>query len=106
MLRPDDEQIARELRSRLSSIVTIEEFWVYGSRARGDATDESDFDVYLVVQNLTPALRREIDEVMWKVGFDWDRIITSIVATREQVERGPFGANPLLLAIEREGVAI
>jgi hypothetical protein len=40
------------------------------------------------------------------VGFERDRVITSIVATREQVEHGPFGANPLLQVIEREGIVI
>jgi predicted nucleotidyltransferase len=44
MLGSDDLEIARELRKRLSAFLRIEEFRVYGSRARGDATDESDFD--------------------------------------------------------------
>jgi len=106
MLSPYDQEVARELRKRLSALVKIEEFWVYGSRARGDATDDSDFDVYLVVENLRPSLRQQIDEVICEVGFERDRVISCIVATREQIERGPFGANPLLRVIERQGIAI
>ncbi len=106
MLSPQDDEVARELRGRLSTLVKVEEFWVYGSRARGDASEESDFDVYLVVENLAPLLRRQIDEAVWEVGFERDRVITAIVVTREQIERGPFGANPLLRVIEREGVRI
>ena len=30
----------------------------------------------------------------------------SVVATPDQLEHGPFGANPLLRSIEREGIAI
>jgi len=106
MLSPYDQEVARELRKGLSALVKIEEFWVYGSRARGDATEDSDFDVYLVVEDLTPALRQRIDEVICEVGFERDRVITAIVATRDQIERGPFGANPLLRVIERQGIAI
>jgi len=106
MLSPEDEKVARELRGRLSGFAKIEEFWVYGSRARGDATEESDFDIYLVVEDLTPLSRQKIDEVIWEVGFERDRVITAIVVTRDQIERGPFGANPLLRLIEQEGVAI
>jgi predicted nucleotidyltransferase len=106
MLSPDDQEIARELRKRLSAVVKIEGFWVYGSRARGDATEDSDFDIYLVVEDLTLALRQGIDEVIWEVGFERDRVISAIVATREQVERGPFGANPLLRVIEQQGIPV
>ena len=106
MLSPEDEDVARELRGRLLAFVKVEEFWVYGSRARGDATDDSDFDVYLVVDNLTRTLRQRIDEVVWEVGFERDRVIAAIVVTREQIERGPFGANPLLRVIEREGIQV
>lgn len=106
MLTPEDEDVARELRERLSGLVRIEEFRVYGSRARGDAADDSDFDVYLVVESLTPALRERIDEVMFEVGFERDRVVSAIVTTRDQVERGAFGANPLLQVIEQEGIQI
>ncbi len=106
MLSAEDREIAREVRGRLSDFVTIEEFRVYGSRARGDAADDSDFDVYVVVEDITPALRQRIEEVIWEVGFERSRVISAIVVTRDQVERGAFGANPLLRVIEREGVAI
>lgn len=106
MLTPEDRAVALELRKRVSALVKIEEFWVYGSRARGDATEDSDFDIYVVVEELTPGLRKRIDEVIWEVGFERDRVITAIVATRDQIERGPFGANPLLRIIEEEGAQI
>ena len=106
MLTSVDKNIARELRRRFSTIVTVVDFRIYGSRARGDATDESDFDVYLVVDSVTNAQRRRIDEVAWEVGFDCDRVIATIVATTEQIEHGPFGANPLLRIIERDGIQV
>lgn len=106
MLTPTDHAIARELRRRLAPIVTILEFRVYGSRARGDATDESDFDVYLVVDSLTPALRQRVDEIAWEVGFERDRIISTVVATRDQLEHGPFGAHPIRRIIEAEGIQV
>jgi predicted nucleotidyltransferase len=44
-----DREIARELRQRLAQGVKIEDFRVFGSRVRGDATPESDLDVYLIL---------------------------------------------------------
>lgn len=101
-----DREIARELRQRLAQGVKIEDFRVFGSRVRGEATPESDLDVYLVVTELTPALRRWIDEIAWEVGFDKDRVISTLVTTRRGLEQGPFGAQPVVQTIEREGISI
>jgi predicted nucleotidyltransferase len=101
-----DREIARELRQRLSQGVKIEDFRIFGSRGRGEATPESDLDVYLVVTELTPALRRWIDEVAWEVGFEKDRVISTLVTTRRGLEQGPFGAQPVVQAIEREGIPV
>ena len=101
-----DREIAWKLRQRLAQGVKIEDFRVYGSRARGGATPDSDLDVYLVVTELTPALRRWIDEIAWEVGFDCDRVISTLVTTRRELEKGPFGAQPVVQSIEREGISI
>ncbi len=101
-----DWKIARELRQRLAQSVKIEDFRVYGSRVRGEATPDSDLDVYLVVTELTPALRRWIDEIAWEFGFDNDRVISTLVTTRRGLEQGPFGAQPVVQTIEREGIPV
>jgi uncharacterized protein len=105
-LSATDREIARELRRRLEQGVKIEDFRVFGSRARGEATPDSDLDVYLVVTELPPDLRRWIDEIAWEVGFDRDRVISTLVTTRLGLEQGPFGAQPVVQAIEREGVPV
>ena len=101
-----DREIARELRKRLAQGVQIEDFRVYGSRARGEATPDSDLDVYLVVTELTPALRRWIDEIAWEIGFEKDRVISTLVTTRRGLEQGPVGAQPVVQVIEREGIPL
>ena len=101
-----DREIAQQLRQRLAQGVKIEDFRVYGSRVRGEATPDSDLDIYIVVTELTPALRRWIDEIAWEVGFDSDRVISTLVTTRRGLEQGPFGAQPVVQAIEREGIPV
>lgn len=104
MLTKRDRRIAREFQRRLAGVVPVLDLRVFGSRARGEAAPDSDLDVFIEVEKLTPELRRRIDELAWEVGFELDCIISTIVATREQLEDGPMGASPLVLNIEREGV--
>ena len=104
MLSQADRKIAREFQRRLEAIVPVLDLRVFGSRARGEATFGSDLDVFIEVEQLSPDLQRRIEDIAWEVGFELDRVITTLVATRDQLAYGPLGASPLVLNIEREGV--
>jgi len=104
MLSKSDRRIARELRRRLMAIVPVLDLRVFGSRTRGETAPDSDLDVFIELEESTPELREQISESAWEVGFEMDRVISTVVATREELEQGAMGANPLLLNIKREGV--
>ena len=104
MLTETDRQVVREFKRRLADIVPILDLRVFGSRVRGDAVPDSDLDVFIELEACTPELRQRISEVAWEVGFEMDRVISTVVTTRHELEHGAMGANPLVLNIEHEGV--
>ncbi len=106
MLTRKDRTIAREFQQRLMAIVPVLDMRVFGSRARGDATEESDLDVFIEVETLTKTLRERIFDLAWEVGFEMDRVISTIVVTRDDLQHGAAGANPLIRQVEREGVQV
>jgi len=106
MLSIADREIAQRFKQRLQQIAPLLTLWVYGSRARGDATAESDLDVLIELESITPALRQHIRELAWEVGFDQDRVISTLVTTREQLDHGLLRADPLISNLQREGVQI
>ncbi len=101
-----DKQTAIEFKERVSALVPIVRFCVFGSRARGNATAESDLDVFLVVDNIDADLRERISEVAWEVGFENDVVLSSFVVTVDQLTRGPLGVSPIVRQIEKEGVRL
>ncbi len=104
MLSERDRQIVREFQRRLLAILPVLDLRVFGSRARGDAAPDSDLDVFIELEETTPESRQRITEIAWEVGFEMDRVISTVVTTRSELEEGAMGANPLYLDVEREGV--
>ena len=106
MLSTADRNVATTFKHRMRSVSPVLDMRVYGSRARGDADSESDLDIYIELESVTPQLRRRISEVAWEVGLEMDRVISTLVVTREQLEHGPMGVNPIILNVQAEGVAL
>lgn len=101
-----DRQIALQFKNLLRRSVAVEKFIVFGSRARAEAVADSDMDVFIQVQTLTPAIRKQIREIAWEVGLDNGLVISTFVTTANEIENGPTRANPLLAAVLREGVIV
>jgi predicted nucleotidyltransferase len=106
MLQIRDAQVVQLLKQRIQAITEIKQMIVFGSRARGDATEESDLDVFIELSELTPALRREIYLIAWEIGFDHGMVISTFLTTTPLLVDSPLSANPILHVIETEGVMV
>ena len=88
----------------------VVEAWLYGSRARGDAREDSDVDLALVIEgdmrlasSVAADMGRESSDVLGETGR-----YVSPLPIRLAHWRDPAGhSNPYLLAnIRREGIAL
>ena len=107
MLTDFDLQFAEHLKHALiEHNVPLYKTIVFGSRARGDAQPDSDLDVLVLVDHITPALRKTISRCAWEVGFEAGVLIQAVVMTREEAEHGPEQSSLLMLAVREEGIPV
>ena len=99
--------ILPELRSRFQSLYgpALERLILFGSRARGDADPDSDFDVLVVLAN-EKAHRENTEpanDIVCELSLKYDAVVSCKFTTAEKFERSgmPFYRN-----VRREGVPI
>ncbi len=105
-MKPKDYEMAKKLKERLSEVVPLIDFRVFGSRARGDADEYSDMDVFIEVERIDKHLKEKIRDVVWETGFEYFIYISPLIFTREEIENSPLKVSPIVKNIIEEGVII
>lgn len=106
MMTEKDRVIALELKVKLSRVVPLLDFKVYGSRARGSAAEDSDMDVFIEVETLDGESKKKIRQIAWEVGFEHLIHISPLIFTRHEIEKSPLRASDIVRNISKEGVAV
>ena len=105
MMFKDDRKILETLAKRIRNLYPAARVWAFGSRARGDATWESDFDACIVLPRKNESIESAIRNICWEIGFENGRVITTVIMDQSQFEKGPMSESTLVENILREGVA-
>jgi len=101
-----DYEIAKELKEKLSKIVHLLDFRVFGSRVRGNQDEYSDMDVFIEVESLGKELEEKLHEVAWEIGLENSIYISPLIFTRYEVENSPLRVSPIIKNITSEGVKV
>lgn len=103
--RPTDpvvEEFARQVRERLGT--RVRRLVLFGSRARRDHRSDSDYDMLVVVDERSPAVREALLAIEVDILNRFDCLVASLLKSEgewETSQRLPIGLN-----VAREGVAI
>jgi len=96
------DRILEDMISRLVEMFQPERIYLFGSRARGEETDESDYDLLLVVESSTlPRYKREQEAFRALNGVGASKDV--IVLTHDEFERKLPVVTSLPATVEREG---
>ena len=80
---------------------------LYGSRARNDFREYSDWDFLILVDGPVDTARTDrIRRVLFEIELDTDQIISSIIRSRQDWNSPRYSVVPLHKNVEREGIPI
>jgi len=102
-MRKKDRVIIETFARRVREEFPEARVWAFGSRARGDATRESDFDVCVVLEKVERPDARRVRHLAWEVAFENETVLNTIILSAEEFEKGPMSESTLVANILRDG---
>jgi predicted nucleotidyltransferase len=94
-------------RDSIRSLDPSVEVILYGSRARGDANPESDYD-FLILTDGEVTLKREDNfrRQLFPIELETGAVLTVILVSREDWNSALYGAMPFYQNVVRDGVIL
>ena len=101
------EELLEQVKQAVHDIEPDADIILYGSRARGDAHAESDWDFLILLDGVvddarTDAIRHRLYEIEWDCG----EVLSSIVRSRQEWDTPLYQVTPLSKVIREQGILI
>ncbi len=101
------DELIEQIRQVVYEVEPDSEIILYGSRSRGDALSESDWDFLILVDGplgdeRTDRIRHRLYEIEWESG----EVISSIVRTRGEWNSNLYQAIPFHQRVQQEGIRL
>jgi hypothetical protein len=105
-LLPNKKQALNDLKYRLLQDYAILDFRIFGSKAKGTDTQDSCLDIMIVLEDLSPIIESQINDLIFEVNLKYDSFITALFFGRNELEIGPLSESPIYKKILQEGIAL
>jgi predicted nucleotidyltransferase len=106
IFRENELEALRTLKDFLSSKFELLDFRIFGSKVRNEDSLDSDIDVMIVLGKTNPEIESQIDDMIFEINLKNDCFISTVIFSREELEKGPLNESPIYKVIKKEGVSL
>lgn len=106
MLTTNERKALEGLKKMISKKYKLVDFVLYGSKASGTDTEESDIDVMVEIEEESRSARWDIYSMAAEVNMSFGCVISPILFSRRELEEGPMDESPIYRRIASEGIRI
>ena len=92
------QEIKKRFGHRLKKII------LFGSRARGDSTHDSDYDCLVILNEISPSVKDTIDEIAGEFLYRYNVVLSVFPKLEKEIREHPY--SPLLMNAFREGIVL
>ena len=100
----EDIQIVTELKRLVQEVYPESIVYFYGSRANQTNREDSDYDVLVILNEITPVIRDTIYDLAWEVGFKYSALISPVLAKKSEFTR--MSGSPFFNNIRQTGLLL
>jgi hypothetical protein len=102
-----DINLLKRCKKAVRQVVADADVILYGSRARGDADEYSDYDILILVNgDAELPLEQKIRSNIYPLELDSGAVLTLFVYSRQQWDTPLYRAMPFHENVDREGVLL
>jgi uncharacterized protein len=105
-LSDNEMRILRKIRESVISVVSDATVFFFGSRARGNPQQHSDWDILVLIEKVTPEAKEKIYGVLYDIELEEDIIIGPLILARDEWENKRFRNHPIHEEIDKEGILV
>jgi predicted nucleotidyltransferase len=103
----EDVELLKRCKKAIGQVVPDADVILYGSRARGDANEYSDYDILILVNgDAGLPLEQKIRSNVYPLELDSGAVLTLFVYSRQQWDTPLYRAMPFHENVDRDGVLI
>lgn len=103
---PNEKRALNTLRAALLENYRLLDFRIYGSKAKGTDVQDSDLDIMIVLEEDTPRIESQIDDLIFEINLKHDCFITALYFSRKELEAGSLAESPIYKKIVQEGISL
>ena len=101
------EELTERIKKAVLELEPSAEIILYGSRARNDYSEYSDWDFLVLVEGRVNNDRTDrIRRTLFEIELDTDQVISSIIRDRQEWNSPRYSVVPLRINIEQEGIRL